>query len=71
MNTYFFSKEELEDLKLHDFLLKRYIVQVVCKRLSLDLTKGVVSYDIAKAELYYADNPKPQPKPEVKPEIKK
>lgn len=60
MKTFFFTKEELNDLKLHDYMLKRYLVQVVVPRLGLDLTKGTLRYDLNTAELYYDDKPEPK-----------
>ena len=74
MQTFSFSKEELRDLSMYDYLLKRYILTVVCKRINLDLVKGDVKFDLLKGELYWTDKPvKPpeQPKPaDQPPELK-
>ena len=67
MKIFLLIKEELQDLKLHKFLLERYIVKVVCRRLSLDPDKGKLQYNIDKAEIYYDEfAPETNKQPELK-----
>lgn len=74
MKTFSLSKEELHDLNMHDYLLKRYVISIVCRRIGLDISKGDVRYDLQKGVVFYVEKPvesKPsaseQPEPENKP----
>jgi hypothetical protein len=70
MQTFDLNKEELIDLNAHKYLMERYIVLIVCKRIGVDIAKNDVKYDLNKGEIYIeeqrtAAEGKPMPAPGV------
>lgn len=68
MKTYKLSQQDLHHLLEHaelittyDRLIKNYIADIICPKYSLDLTKGNVTYNLAKGEVYYEERKQPQP----------
>lgn len=49
-------REYMDVIQCYDGLIKKYIGLVVCPKLSLDLKKGTIDYNLNEGKIYYTEN---------------